>query len=199
MLGIKGFEAGSPATGSRIPRSLIAMAGGLGNLMTFTPHPGLKIHRRRDGMRVRQPVNGRRGFKTVRFTSRKNGGRDVHSESEGEYPLHGCLEVHPSIVAYRDQHDLVEIEDEQGATWACPDAFAVLRDTTPVWIEGKYGTRQVRDENQFHPVDRWHRSEAQDEARQDPTSIDLFRGRELGAVPERSIDVVKDRGVATEA
>jgi hypothetical protein len=131
---------------------LLAKAGGADNFVTFAPHPGLKIHRRRDDMRVRQPVNGRRGFKTIKFTSMKNNGKDVHCESQGEYPLRCCLEVHPSIVSYRDQHDLVEIEDEQGAAWACPDAFAVLHGQAPVWIEGKYGTRAVRDGNQYTQI-----------------------------------------------
>jgi hypothetical protein len=77
MLGIKGFDPGPAAIGSRIPRTLLAKAGGADNFVTFAPHPGLKIHRRRDDMRVRQPVNGRRGFKTIKFTSMKNNGKDV--------------------------------------------------------------------------------------------------------------------------
>ncbi|QDP26161.1 hypothetical protein [Bradyrhizobium cosmicum] len=148
MLGIMGHKFGPPDVGSLIPKRLIEEAGGLENFRTCACGEGLKIHRRIDDERVRRPVNGRRGFETVRLTSTKNDARDIHCESKGEFPLYCLLEMHASIELYRDQLDVVEIHDELGRTWACPDAFAILgRDQQPIWIEGKYATRLVRGPN----------------------------------------------------
>jgi len=138
LLGITRIVSEPANIGRQIPRHVVEEAGGLQNLRTFRLGPNLKIHRRCDDRRVRRPVNGRRGFKTIKFTSVKCGGRDVHSESGGEFSLDAALEVHPSIGAYRDQYDLVEIEDDDGLCWAVPDAYVLLRDGTPTWIEGKY-------------------------------------------------------------
>jgi hypothetical protein len=149
MLGIFNVPPSPSDIGPGIPRHVVEEAGGADKLATFRLGPDLKVHRRRDDIRVRRPVNGRRGFVTIRYTSTKNSGKDVHSESTGELPLHCMLEVDPAIKAYRDQHDLVEFEDEDGRHWACPDAFAVLSDGTPLWIEGKYGATAVRDAQNF--------------------------------------------------
>ena len=154
MLGIMGQEFGPPDIGSLIPKRLIEEAGGLENFRTCECGGGLKVHRRIDDERVRRPVNGRRGFETVRLTSTKNDARDVHCESKGEFPLYCLLEMHASIELYRDQLDVVEIYDEVGRTWACPDAFAVLRRyQQPIWIEGKYATRLVRGPNNRKEVE----------------------------------------------
>jgi hypothetical protein len=149
MLDIFNVPPAPSDIGGVIPSHVIEAAGGADGLATFRLGPGLKVHRRRDDIRVRRPVNGRRGFVTLRYASTKNHGKDVHSESTGEFPMFAMLEIHPSIVAYRDQPDLVEFEDEDGRHWATPDAFAVLLDGTPVWIEGKYATAAVRDPRGF--------------------------------------------------
>ncbi|WP_262048117.1 hypothetical protein [Bradyrhizobium sp. Bra78] len=154
MLGIMGHKFGPPDIGSLIPKRLIEEAGGLKNFRTCECGNGLKVHRRIDDERVRRPVNGRRGFETVRFTSTKNAARDIHCESKGEFPLFCVLEIHASIELYRDQLDVVEIHDELGGTWACPDAFALLRPTQePIWIEGKYATHLLRGPNNLKKLE----------------------------------------------
>jgi hypothetical protein len=154
MLGIMGQNFGPPDIGSLIPKRLIEEAGGLKNFRTCKCGDGLKVHRRIDDERVRRPVNGRRGFVTFRFTSTKNDARDIHCESKGEFPLDCVLEMHASIELYRDQLDLVEIHDELGRTWACPDAFAILRrEQQAIWIEGKYATQLVRGPNNRKKVE----------------------------------------------
>lgn len=144
MLSIGNLASGPAEIGRQVSRKVVQDAGGVGNLRTFHLGPGLKVHRRCDDDRIRRPVNGRRGFKTFKFWSSKCG-RDVHSESEGEYSHHSLIEIHPAIRTYRDQCDIVEIEDELGRSWSVPDTFVHLRDDTPVWLEGKYSRILKRD------------------------------------------------------
>jgi hypothetical protein len=147
MLTIADFPHRPADIGRQIPRPLIENAGGSKNFRTFDLGTGLKVHRRCDDQRVRSPVNGRRGFETQKFWSIKTD-RFVHSEGRGELPLYHVIEVHSPILTYRDQHDIVEIEDDEGKCWAIPDIFAVLRcSCEPVWIEGKGNRIPVRGQN----------------------------------------------------
>jgi hypothetical protein len=147
MLPIAAFPHRPADIGHQIPKPLIAEAGGAKNFITFDLGPGLKVHRRCDDQRVRSPVNGRRGFETQKFWSIK-AERFVHSEGRGELPLYHLAEVHSPILTYRDQHDIIEIEDDDGRCWAIPDIFALVRySCEPVWIEGKGNRILVRGQN----------------------------------------------------
>lgn len=154
MLAIAGYDPHPPDIGSQIPKPLLEKAGGRKNFRTFYLGSGLRVHRRIDDLRVREVVNGRRGFETQKFESKKCGRRDVHVEGKGELPLFQLAEVYPPILAYRDQHDIVEIHDEHGRCWAIPDVYVVVRpDGRPTWLEGKGFRILKRDENGFPRVE----------------------------------------------
>lgn len=147
MLPIADFPHRPADIGHQIPELLIADSGGAKNFRTFDLGPGLKVHRRCDDQRVRSPVNGQRGFETQKFWSIK-AKRFIHSEGKGELPLYHLIEVHSPILTYRDQYDIVEIEDDEGKCWAIPDIFALVRyRCEPVWIEGKGNRILVRGPN----------------------------------------------------
>jgi hypothetical protein len=149
MLPIADFPHRSADIGPQVPKHLIADAGGSEKFRTFELGPGLKLHRRCDDQRVRSPVNGRRGFETQKFWSTK-AERFIHSEGKGEFPLFQLVEVHSPLLTYRDQYDIVEIEDDRGRCWAIPDIFGVRRfSCEPVWIEGKGNRILVRGPNRL--------------------------------------------------
>lgn len=149
MLPIADFPHRPADIGHQIPKKLIANAGGTKNFRTFELSPNLKVHRRCDDQRVRSPVNGRRGFETQKFWSTK-AERFVHSEGKGELPLYHLIEVHSPLLTYRDQYDIVEIEDDEGRCWAIPDIYGLLRfSNEPVWIEGKGNRILVRGPHCF--------------------------------------------------
>ncbi|APG12035.1 hypothetical protein BKD09_27230 [Bradyrhizobium japonicum] len=125
--------------GSIIPRSMIVRGGGAKNFITIKLSDELKLHRRADFGRVRQPVNGRRGFKTAKFHSLKGDGKPlVMCESwVGERWMNGYFEICPSIAAYWDQRFIVEIHDDAGPCWTVPDTLLKGNDGTFAFSEGK--------------------------------------------------------------
>ncbi|MBR0689862.1 hypothetical protein JQ594_28390 [Bradyrhizobium manausense] len=123
--------------------AMITAVGGEDNVQTIALSEQVLIHRRRDGARWRNPVNGRRGFKTSTFLSSKMPGRRIQLESGGEEALFMWAEVYASIIAYTEQSDLIEIVDDEGAAWSVTDCFAELNCGTTAWLEGKYAARLV--------------------------------------------------------
>jgi hypothetical protein len=125
--------------------AMIGAVGGEDKVQTIALSEHVLIHRRRDGARWRNPVNGRRGFKTSTFLSSKMPGRRIQLESGGEQALFMLAEVYAPILAYTEQSDLIEIVDEEGAAWSITDCFAELNCGTIAWLEGKYAARLVYD------------------------------------------------------
>jgi hypothetical protein len=130
--------------GSIVPRSMIDRAGGLEAFATIALSDELKIHRRRDGGRVRRPVNGKRGHKTSKFHTLKNSNAVVMNESFiGERWMNAYFEVAPCVRRHRDQRFIVEIHDDAGACWAVPDSFLEGNDGSFAFVEGKTGLTLV--------------------------------------------------------
>jgi hypothetical protein len=123
--------------------AMIAAAGGSPKVQTVALNDNVLIHRRRDGKRWRNPVNGRRGFMTSSFLSTKMPGRRIQCESGGEQGLFSFAEVYPPITGYAEQSDLIEIADDDGTTWSVSDCYAELNCGGMTWIEGKYAAELV--------------------------------------------------------
>lgn len=123
--------------------AMISSVGGADNVQTIPLSDNVLIHRRRDGQRWRNPVNGKRGFKTSSFLSSKVAGRRIQIESDGEQGMFTLAEVYPPILAYREQNDLVEIQDDEGVAWSVTDCFAELNCGNFAWLEGKYAAELI--------------------------------------------------------
>lgn len=133
--------------GPIVPRSFIAKAGGTDNIRTIKLSDELRLHQRRDFGRWRDPVNGKRPFKTVLFPKmkRKTSRSDfTHCESaRGERAMYAYFDIDPPITDYWEQRFLVELRDNAGAAWAVPDAFAAGNDKSFAFIEGKVAAQLV--------------------------------------------------------
>lgn len=134
--------------GTVVPRSFIAKAGGTDNIRTIKLSDGLRLHQRRDFGRWRDPVNGKRPFKTVLFPKmkgKKNSSSEfTHCESaRGERAMFAYFDIDPSIVDYWEQRFIVELRDGAGDAWAVPDAFAAGNDKSFAFIEGKVGAQLI--------------------------------------------------------
>jgi hypothetical protein len=123
--------------------AMISAVGGAPNVQSIALSDNVLIHRRRDGKRWRNPVNGRRGFMTSTFLSTKMRGRRIQSESGGEQALFSFAEVYAPITAYAEQSDLIEIADDDGTTWSVSDCCAELNCGGIAWLEGKYAAELV--------------------------------------------------------
>lgn len=123
--------------------AMISSVGGAENVQTIPLSGNVLIHRRLDGKRWRNPVNGKRGFKTSSFLSSKVRGRRIQIESGGEQGMFMLAEVYAPILAYREQNDLVEIRDDEGVAWSVTDCFAELNCGGTAWLEGKYAAELV--------------------------------------------------------
>jgi hypothetical protein len=123
--------------------AMISAVGGPSNVQTVALSDNVLVHRRRNGKRWRNPVNGRRGFMTSTFLSRKNAGRRIQCESGGEQALFSFLEVYSPVTAYAEQSDLVEIADAGGIAWSVTDCCAELNCGGIAWLEGKYAAHLV--------------------------------------------------------
>jgi hypothetical protein len=123
--------------------AMISAVGGPSDVQTVTLSDNVLVHRRRDGKRWRNPVNGRRGFMTSTFLSRKNPGRRIQSESGGEQAMFTLAEVYAPITTYAEQSDLIEIADDDGTAWSVSDCCAELSCGGIAWLEGKYAAELV--------------------------------------------------------
>jgi hypothetical protein len=139
---------------TRLPAvaSMIQAAGGRDNVAAFELGRGLHLFRRMDGRRWRDPVNGRRGYRTALFENTKNAGRLLHSESGGEIAMFAFFCVYPPIVKFVEQADLVTLSDEHGESWTVCDAFVELRCGSVAWVEGKHDQALVRGDGAVLPT-----------------------------------------------
>lgn len=126
--------------------AMITSVGGEDKVQTVALSEHVLIHRRRDGARWRNPVNGRRGFQTSTFLSSKMPGRRIQLESGGEQAMFMFAEVYAPIAAYTEQSDLIEIVDEEGAAWTITDCFAELNCGKFGWLEGKYAAQLIYED-----------------------------------------------------
>lgn len=124
--------------GRIVPRAMIARLGGEKAFATLWLSDELRVHRRRDFGRVRNPVNGRRANKTSKFHTLKNDKAVVMNESFiGERWRNAYFEIAPCVRRHWDQRWIVEIHDRDGACWSVPDSFLEGSDGSFAWVEGK--------------------------------------------------------------